>query len=907
MFRGLPLGRSYMSGNSLENPQTVHADPALRVMPLVLACVVAAYVMARLGDSLFVAHLWDCLHWTIAYSVATVLAWRGVRRAAEGDRVARRWFAIGLTIALLAELLFDVQEFTLWTPVPYLSDALWISFGPCCALALAATFRNHSARPPRAFFLDVTALALVVLTMTLDLYLPRRGTTTTVDLSVLFAYPVCMLTPACITFVMAATLRWRVSFQWVLLLAAMVLNAALWMCWNASYELFAWQGGAWLNLAFSCIALALGYGASVWHAEVSADISWQRRCEAVLRFIPLLVVAVAVISVAVVWNLPDVFSSVKLATVAGAAIVIVLAVARQSLSLQEHDRLVAAELRLSDRTQELQSSNARLAATNAELVTATARASEMARMAQVANQAKSEFLANMSHEIRTPMNGVIGMAELLLDAPLEPLQRDSAQTIHDSAKSLLTIINDILDFSKIEAGKLELESAPVDVRDLLEDTVQGMCVQAQAKSLEIVSQVDGGVPEFISADAGRLRQVLINLCGNAIKFTARGEIVLRASVLQAGAENTTLRFEVRDTGMGIPPERLGALFKPFSQVDASTTRRFGGTGLGLSIVQRLADMMGGEAGVSSEEHVGSTFWFTGRFGTVTCSPQVNPEYSRLHGKRVLVVDDTSSCRQALEAQLHRCGVVPVGVASADEAFARLHEALQESRAFDVVLIDEHMPGLTGMQLGRRLAADPALVAIPRVLLTFFDGKADAQRYAALGFTGYLFKPVRRGDLVDGLMQALEGGGLRLQSPASVQQLPSLPTGRGQKLILLAEDNVVNQKVAMRTLQRLGYAVHAVANGREAIAAWESGRYSLILMDCQMPELDGYEATREIRAREGGLRHIPIVALTAHAMKGDDIKCTAAGMDDHLTKPLDRQRLQSRLEHFLGAEADAATG
>lgn len=908
MFRGLPLGRSYMLGNSSENPQAVHADPALRGMPLVLACVVAAYAMARLGSSPYVAHVWDCLHWTIAYSVATVLAWRGVRRAAEADRAARRWFAVGLSIALLAELLFDVQEITLWTPVPYLSDTLWLSFGPCCVLALGATFRNHSARPPRAFFLDVTALALVVLTMTLDLYLPRRGTTNTVDLSVLFAYPVCMLAPACITFVMAATLRWRVSFQWVVLLAAMVLNAALWMCWNSVYEIFVWQGGAWLNLAFSFISLALGYGASVWHAEVSSDISWQRRCEAVLRFIPLLVVAVAVISVAVVWTLPGVLSSVRLATVGGSAIVIVLAVARQSLSLQEHDRLAAAERRLSDRTQELQSSNARLAAANAELVAATARASEMARMAQVANQAKSEFLANMSHEIRTPMNGVIGMAELLLDAPLEPLQRDSAQTIHDSAKSLLTIINDILDFSKIEAGKLELESMPVNVRDLLEDTAQGMCVQAHAKGLEIVSHVDADVPEFITADAGRLRQVLINLCGNAIKFTARGEIVLWVGVLGTGAGYTAVRFEVRDTGMGIPAERLGALFKPFSQVDASTTRRFGGTGLGLSIVQRLAEMMGGEAGVTSEEHVGSTFWFTGRFGEVASSPNGNPECAPLQSKRVLVVDDNSSCRQALEGHLQRCGLVPVSVSSGQEAFTRLHEAEQAGRPFDVVLMDEHMPGLTGTQLGRRLAADPVLVAIPRVLLTFVGDKADAQRYAELGFAGYLFKPVRRHDLAKGLMQALDGGGLHPESSASAEPRPfSVPRGRNRKLILLAEDNAVNQKVATRTLQRLGYTVHAVANGREAVTAWESGRYSLILMDCQMPELDGYEATREIRGRERGLRHIPIVALTAHAMKGDDIKCKAAGMDDHLTKPLDRERLQSRLEHFLGAEEDAATG
>jgi signal transduction histidine kinase/DNA-binding response OmpR family regulator len=876
-------------------------------MPLVFASVIAACVMARVSATPFVAHMWDCLHWTIAYASATVLAWRGVVRADAPDRAARRWIAVGLSIALVAELLFDVQEFLLWTPVPYLSDCLWLSFGPCCVLALVATLRAQSPRPQRAFFLDVIGLALVVLTVTLDLYLPRRGTTNAADLSVLFAYPVCMLTPACVALVMAATLRWRVSYQWVVFLVATVLNAALWMCWNAAYQIFAWQGGSWLNLSFSIIALALGYGASVWHTEISPDISWRRRCEAVLRFIPLFVVAVAVVSVTAVWSLPDVLSSVKLATVGGSAIVTMLAAARQNLSLQEHDRLVAAERRLSDRTEELQSSNARLAATNAELVTATARASEMAHMAQVANQSKSEFLANMSHEIRTPMNGVMGMAELLLDAPLEPLQRDFAQTIYDSARSLLTIINDILDFSKIEAGKLELESAPVNVRDLLEDAARGLCVQAHAKGLEIVADIDANVPEFVSADAGRLRQVLVNLCGNAIKFTARGDVVLRATLLESDAGLTTLRFEVQDTGMGIPAARLDVLFKPFSQVDASTTRRFGGTGLGLSIVQRLAQMMGGEAGVLSQEQVGSTFWFTGRFGALAPPPET-PTDVRLQGKRVMIVDDNANCRRSVERQLQCCLLESVGVDSADEAFARLHEAHQEGRPFDVVLIDEHMPGCSGVQLGKRIAGDPVLNATPRVLLTFAGGHADARLYAELGFATYLLKPVRRHDLAECLVQALEGGGPRPRLPEMLEaRHPVMPAGRDRKLILLAEDNIVNQKVATRTLQRLGYAVHAVANGREAVTAWESGLYALILMDCQMPELDGYEATREIRDRERGRGHIPIVALTAHAMKGDDIKCKEAGMDDHLTKPLDRQRLENRLEHFLGAERDAAAG
>jgi CheY-like chemotaxis protein len=364
------------------------------------------------------------------------------------------------------------------------------------------------------------------------------------------------------------------------------------------------------------------------------------------------------------------------------------------------------------------------------------------------------------------MNGVIGMAELLLDGPLSTQQRDCAKTIRDSARALLTVINDILDFSKIEAGKLELEISPIDIRALSEDVVRLVATQAHAKGLEVTAHIDLAVPERVKGDPGRLRQVLVNLCGNAVKFTHQGEVALDVKVAADEPGSTTLRFEVRDTGIGIPANRLDNLFKPFSQVDASTTRRFGGTGLGLSIVKRLAELMGGEAGVESREGLGSTFWFTAR--------------------------------------------LPIASAIAEDAAPR-----------------QRMPG------------------------------------------------------------ALRG-----------RRVPAVQRGRDQHRILLAEDNVVNEKVACRTLEKLGYRVDAVRNGREAVTAWETGRYDLILMDCQMPELDGYEATREIRSREGDGQHVPIVALTAHAMKDDDLKCKAAGMDDYITKPLDRELLESCLERYL---------
>jgi CheY-like chemotaxis protein len=400
-----------------------------------------------------------------------------------------------------------------------------------------------------------------------------------------------------------------------------------------------------------------------------------------------------------------------------------------------------------------------------------ARATQLARAAQAANEAKGEFLANMSHEIRTPMNGVIGMADLLLDSALSARQRDYANTIRTSGRALLTIINDILDFSKIEAGKIELESTAFDVRDLLNDVAHLVAIEARSKNLEVSAHADSSVPARVIADAGRLRQILINLCGNAVKFTQQGGVSLHVEVAAQDAAGITLRFAVRDTGVGIPADRMHRLFSPFSQVDASTTRLYGGTGLGLSIVRRLAGLMGGEAGAQSQPGTGSTFWFTVR------------------------------------------AVVAV------------------------------------------VAVGPPAICAP--------APATA--------------PVQ----------------------SATQQHSTSGRGRDRRRILLAEDNAVNEKVACRTLEQLGYQVGIARNGSEAVAAWQTGSYDLILMDCQMPVLDGYGAAREIRKREAAGCHVPIVALTAHAMKDDDGKCRAAGMDDYLTKPIDRARMEECLALHLG--------
>jgi signal transduction histidine kinase/CheY-like chemotaxis protein len=894
---------------------TASQRSAHRLLLVSSIAVIAAFAAARTSNNSATSQLFDDLHWTVAYLVATTLAWLGVRAADDHERVTRRWFARGLTITLMAQLLFDVQELTGRTPIPHLADALFLGLGPCCVLGLVATLRSLSPALRKPFVLDVTALAMVILTLTLDLYLPRRAAMSSVDLTILIIYPVCMLTPACVIAVMAPTLRLRLNPRWMLFAGATVLNNVLWMAWNNGYQVNLWQGGTWLNLAFSGVALMMGYGVFIWHMEARTDASWQRRCEAVLRLIPLFVMGTAMLSVALAWILPNVLASVKLATIMGAALVAVLAALRQNLSLLEHDRLVVAEHTLSERTRELQASNSELERSNEQLLVATRRATEMARLAQVANQAKSEFLANMSHEIRTPMNGVIGMVELLLDQPLPTQQRECAEMIRDSARSLLVVINDVLDFSKIEAGKLELEMTSFDPRELVEDVVRLLAIQAHAKNLEISGILDPAVPEILQGDPGRLRQLLLNLCGNAVKFTERGEVTVAARVFSDDSNSIMIRFDVRDTGVGIPEGRLSALFKPFSQVDASTTRRFGGTGLGLSIVKRLSQMMGGDAGVESREGVGSTFWFTARLGASSVTPTQAPEpaSAALKGRRILIVDDSHTTCKALQAQLDRHGLQTNCVHAANDAIAALSDSHTFGHPFEAALIDEQLSDCTGAELAARIRSDPMLNTTPLVLLALAGrGSRAAAQFAELGFTACLLKPISRADLIACLVDLSSQKptlGPALESPGDSTRTADSVRSTGQYRILLAEDNPVNEMVASRTLQRLGYEVDVVRDGRAAVTGWRTAQYDLILMDCQMPVLDGYDATREIRSLERHDQHIPIVALTAHAMQGDDLKCKAAGMDEHLTKPLDRQRLQLILERFLpaGEAAGRRTG
>lgn len=593
-------------------------------------------------------------------------------------------------------------------------------------------------------------------------------------------------------------------------------------------------------------------------------------------------------------------------------------IAQRDDALEAERRMLAQ--RVEERTAELSSANAEMVKTNRRLEESIVRAKQLAGAAEAANRAKGDFLATMSHEIRTPMNGIIGFNNLLLDTSLSAEQRGFVETVEKSAQSLLSIINDILDFSKIEAQKLTLEAMEFDLRTVVEEVADLLAIQAHEKNLALAYLIDDHTPLGLRGDPGRLRQILVNLVGNAVKFTEEGEVILKVRKESQSPESVEIYFEIQDTGPGIPEEVKPKLFTPFSQADSSSTRKQGGTGLGLVISKRLIELMGGEIGLESVPGRGAKFWFRICFERHAApDSEAGMQTGNLKGSNMLIVDDNATNRSLLHYILKSWGIKCDSVSTSRDALAVVQMETANGHPFDCLLIDMQMPEMDGLDLARAIKSDAATSSTRIVMLSSTFVPPDAETLSEAGILFCLQKPVKKSQLFDCLMNAISGQpqslkrSVRVRAPASIEETGALPKRSAR--LLVAEDNQINQMLIHQLLKKNRFKADMAADGTEALRALEQIHYDLILMDCQMPEMDGYEATEKIRQREreraasSGLEsRIVIIAVTANAMKGDREKCLKAGMDDYVSKPIREEELLEVLNRWLpeaGDEAESA--